>query len=246
MPKAYSEDVRWLVVYKRRVVGHSEAAVTASLEGVCSSTQDSILARFDETGTVETWQGTVRSGHLEPPNRKMSAAAEQALLLKLLHCPSATLQEHQANLVLSTGTRVHVSTICRALRELGYTRQRVSRCPAHAAPALGVGGRWCWPLAVTAPPAAAPLAAAARGAAARRGGGQALVEQLHAVARPRRRHLPRRDGKELVGAPAVRAVPRAALTATAVSGPRGAQGDGCGLGERAAARVWRCVGRACV
>ena len=33
---------------------------------------------------------------------------------------------------------------------------------------------------------------------------------------------------------------------TAVSGPRGAQGGGCGLGERAAARVWRCVGRACV
>ena len=43
-----------------------------------TSTQDSIIARFDETGTVETWQGTVRSGHLEPPNRKMSAAAEQA------------------------------------------------------------------------------------------------------------------------------------------------------------------------
>jgi len=39
----YSADLRWLIVYKRLVLGDDHRAVTDALEGICRHTQDDIL-----------------------------------------------------------------------------------------------------------------------------------------------------------------------------------------------------------
>ena len=47
------------------------------------------------------------------------------MLQSILHKPTAYLEEIQQDLLDTTGTWVHVSTICRTVKQRGFTRKKV-------------------------------------------------------------------------------------------------------------------------
>ena len=130
MPRSFSRDIRWLVLYKRLFRGKTAAEVTAELEGsVCEDTQSEWLRRFAATGdVVDTQSG--RRGTL-PANKQATPEVDLLLFQLAIDSPDATLTEQRATLELSTGIRVHLSTVCRAMRRLGLTRQRLGHFAAQ-------------------------------------------------------------------------------------------------------------------
>jgi transposase len=121
---AYPATLRWLIVYKRLVLGFTHREVTQALEGISKHCQADILNRFFLTGDVATFQG-----HRDAPpvNKVMSAKDDLWLLCSVIDDPSATLDQRAASFKLATGKTVHVSTLCRALRDRwGMSYQKVT------------------------------------------------------------------------------------------------------------------------
>ena len=90
---------------------------------------------FQETGDVESRQGQ----RVAPPaNLIVDHAAAHALVQQLLDSPDATLNEHKAEFESSTGKAIHISTFCRAVWRLGFTRQRVKFSRPTSSPCASV------------------------------------------------------------------------------------------------------------
>ena len=71
----------------------------------------------------------------------MTAEMDVLLLHLVLDSPNAMLKEITATIHLSTGKQVHLSTVCRAMRRLNLTRQRLQ----HYAVQRDLGAaRQCW------------------------------------------------------------------------------------------------------
>lgn len=90
--------------------------------------QNDILERFEKTGGVHKWRGRL---YRPSPRRTMNADMDVHLLQLVIDSPSASLAEHQQPAehpaaLLHTGELTHVSTICRALKRLHFSRTRVS------------------------------------------------------------------------------------------------------------------------
>ena len=124
MPAAYSADLRWRVVYLLTWEGLTPAEVSERLGAphIAVKTIADIGERFYATGGVETWQGRRDA---PPHNLAMTPEREVELFQLVADSPEASLNEHHAAWQTATGVRVHVSTICRALRTLGFTRKRL-------------------------------------------------------------------------------------------------------------------------
>jgi hypothetical protein len=108
----YSSDIRWLVVYKRLVMG---------LEGLSKHCQEAILNHFGQTGDVGG--AASRAGG----KKVMTAQQDRQLLDMVLDEPTTTLQGHSVSFLLQHGVKVHISSICRAMKRLQLTRQKVCR-----------------------------------------------------------------------------------------------------------------------
>lgn len=121
----WSSDVRWIVLYKRLVLGHTHEAVTGSFDGIGPQKhcQNDIIARFLETGSVETHQG--RPAGPRRNQQVMDAERDLQLLGMVLDRPEATLREHCLTFLVAHGLTVHVSSICRAMARMGLCRQRL-------------------------------------------------------------------------------------------------------------------------
>jgi len=124
---AYGPEIRWRVVWKRLVLNLSSREVSEHLDGITDQTQALILRRFLETGGVDTWQG--QGG--QRPHQVFDADADIWLLCDVLDDPTATLQLRADRLLLRTGREVHVSSICRAMRRLMLSRQKVQHWAAQ-------------------------------------------------------------------------------------------------------------------
>ena len=83
--------------------------------------QRTTLEIFTSTGDV---LGPAQRERRRPP-RKMTAEMELRLMGMVLDDPEATLLDHSARIMLSTGVNVSVSTICRAMRRIGMSYKRV-------------------------------------------------------------------------------------------------------------------------
>ena len=93
----YSEDLRWLVVFKRLILGEDHAAVTEALCGkLCKKTQSEIIERFLATGDVKTWKGRREA----PPANKVHAEDDLWLLGSVIDDPAATLEARTAEFAL--------------------------------------------------------------------------------------------------------------------------------------------------
>ena len=116
MPKAYSTDLRWRIVWTYLA---SNATLTDIASTFCLSerTVRRYVDLFYQTGDVLPKE----SAH---GPKKLLGDHEQVVVLQLiLSTPGFYLQELQAELLKKFGVPVSVPTICRTLRFMGCTRQ---------------------------------------------------------------------------------------------------------------------------
>ena len=118
MPNSYSVDLRWRVVWLNLVQRASTSKISRLL---CLSqrTVQRYLALFHRTGDVKP---RVRKNG----PAKLLGEVEQVILLRLIiQNPGIYLHEIQLKLQLAFGVRVGAATICRTLKFMGCTRQRM-------------------------------------------------------------------------------------------------------------------------
>ena len=118
MPTSYSEDLHWRIVWLHMFM-RMEASEVARLLHVCLRTVYRYAERFRLTGEVR--KHVKRNG----PYPIMNESHELLLVDLLLTKPAIYLRELQHELYTSTGIVMHLSTICRAVRKLGFTRQKM-------------------------------------------------------------------------------------------------------------------------
>ncbi len=118
MPRSYSTDLRWRIVwlyyYKEKSIEEIEKLLFVSSRSVRR-----YIALFDETGEVSP----VSQQH--GPPRTLDALEEMTLVQSLLNKPDMYLQELKQELIQVTGTNVSLSTVCRTLKRLGFSRKKL-------------------------------------------------------------------------------------------------------------------------
>ena len=114
----YSIDLRWKMVYQREIQGLTCREVAKNLN-VDPSTVSRVVSRFGDTPNVEVM---ARKG----APTKMTALDEFVIMENILERPSTYLHELQSDLKLTTGTDVHVATICRFLQRNNFSRKKLS------------------------------------------------------------------------------------------------------------------------
>ena len=118
MPKAYSEDLRWRAVWLNVVRGMSYSEIATTLF-MSEKTVYRYLSLFHATGSIEP---------KEPSGDQSKGLTEFesfTILQSILHKPTAYLEEVQQELFDITGTWVHLSTICRAIKQQEFSRKKV-------------------------------------------------------------------------------------------------------------------------
>ena len=119
---AYSEDLRWRIIYHVHALGRS-CSETACCLCVDASTVRRTVALFDQTGKVAKRKyPDTHGGHL----RKLTDVDKLLVLEIAIERPGIYLREIRQFLLEETGTEVDVSTICRFLKESGFTRQKMT------------------------------------------------------------------------------------------------------------------------
>ena len=104
----------WLYHYRQYSINE-----IADLLVICTKTVKRILARYDENGTVDP------TDQRHGPERTLDAFAEMSLVQSVMNKPNIYLDELQSDLYSSTGITVSLSTICRTLQRLGFTRKKL-------------------------------------------------------------------------------------------------------------------------
>ena len=79
------------------------------------------MEQFHATGSV------VPTAQKRGPDKLLSDFEQFTILQTLIHKPTSYLHEVQDQLFEVTGVWVHASTICRMIKEQGFTRKRVCR-----------------------------------------------------------------------------------------------------------------------
>ena len=120
MPRKYSEDFRWRIVFQHCLRGLSVRTV-ARQNYVSPSTVERLVHRYKRTGDVRS----VQEKH--GPDTKLSEQEELIVLQLFLDKPGIYLREVQQELCDATGTWVDCSTLCRTAKRLGLTRQKMKQ-----------------------------------------------------------------------------------------------------------------------
>ena len=117
--RAYSEDLRWRIVWQREALGKKCKDVASNL-GVDSATVSRIVTRFRETGLVVKKSYPSRRAF-----RKLTTGVETMILHILLRRPGIYLREVVGGLNDTLGAEVALSTMCMFLKKCGFTRQKL-------------------------------------------------------------------------------------------------------------------------
>lgn len=116
---AYSEDMRWRMVWQREALGYTYGQIAQNL-CVDKSTVSRTLELFYTTGSVSK-----RPYPKDKAFRKVTMPAQLLILQLVLDKPGIYLHEIQKELETILLLEVSLSTICRFLQESGFTRQRL-------------------------------------------------------------------------------------------------------------------------
>ena len=118
MPRSYSTDLRWRIVwlhyYKEKSFEEIEELLFVSARSIRR-----YIALFDETGDVSP--ASQRHG----PPKRLDAFEEMSHVQSLVNKPDMYLEELRQELIQATGTDVSLSTICRTLKYLGFSRKKL-------------------------------------------------------------------------------------------------------------------------
>ena len=115
---AYSNDLRWRMVWQREVLGYKYQTVATNLN-VDLSTVWRVVRQFQNFGCVD------KKHYSQSVSQKLTPPLE----LHLLHCvlmnPGIYLREIQQDLYQTTGTEISPSAICRFFQRVGFSRQKL-------------------------------------------------------------------------------------------------------------------------
>ena len=118
MPKSYSEDLRWRAVWLHLIRRLSYAEI-AEVLFMCEKSVKRYIDMFNSTGSVAPTKQN------NGPQRLLSEDEQLIVVQSVIHQPGVYLHEVQNVLFCATGKHVDVSTICRTLSRLGFTRQKL-------------------------------------------------------------------------------------------------------------------------
>ena len=123
---AHPPAVAWRVVLKRLVDGLTYEEICQELQPMSIGSVHNILVRFQTSGNVETRQG---ENALGPPNMVMTYGRVATLLESMLANEAAgdgdeMLQEIYADFLEREGVVVDIATLCRTIRDHGFSRNR--------------------------------------------------------------------------------------------------------------------------
>ena len=108
---AYSEDLRWRIVWQTEALGLNNEKVADNL-GVDKSTVSRIRQRFLTTGSLAKNRYPKERAY-----RKLSSPAQLLVLHLVIQKPGIYLHEVQKELINTLQLEVDISTICRYLKE---------------------------------------------------------------------------------------------------------------------------------
>ena len=117
--RAYSEDLRWRMVWQREALQYSYEDIGSNL-GVDRSTMIRTVSLFRTTGTVSK-----KEYPKDRAARELTSPAQLFILNLVVEKPGIYLHEIQEELEIFMMVIVSLSTICRFLYTSGFTRQRL-------------------------------------------------------------------------------------------------------------------------
>ena len=116
---AYSEDLRWRMVWQKEALGHTYEGVAKNL-GVDKATVWRTVSLFQETGNV-----TKKVYPKEKAFRMLTTPAQLLIFHLVCQNPGIYLSEIQTELQQTLLISVSISTICKFLKKNGFTRQKL-------------------------------------------------------------------------------------------------------------------------
>ena len=120
MPGAYSEDLRWRIIWYTFLLMRSDEEIAFQLF-VCPRTVQRICQKFVLTGNVEA----ERVGR--PVGTTTLHRHEEYIIIEaILKEPATRLHQLASTIQEQTGSEFDVSTVCRTLHRLGLTNKKVS------------------------------------------------------------------------------------------------------------------------
>jgi transposase len=125
MPVAISEDLRLLIVRKHYLGGQAHGQIAKDLAPCSRSTVKRVLRRWRLESSVASRQGKRQR---DPANTVMSNEVCMLLLERVtLLDDESMLTEIHEDFMGTHGVEVSLSTICRAMARLGFTRKKLHR-----------------------------------------------------------------------------------------------------------------------
>ena len=117
---AYSEDLRWRMVWQKEGLGLSNNDIASNL-GVDPSTVSRVVSLFKATGSVQKrpYPKDAR------PGKKLTKTVELTILHTVLRRPGIYLRELRMEVFILTGVDVSVSSLCTFLHDSNFTHQRM-------------------------------------------------------------------------------------------------------------------------
>ena len=116
---AYSEDLRWRMVWQSELLGYSQQTIAQNL-GVDQSTVSRTLRLFFTTGSV-----CKKRYPKERAFRKLTTPCQLFIYHLVLERPGIYLLEIQRELLDLMLVDVNIATICRFLCHAGFSRQKL-------------------------------------------------------------------------------------------------------------------------
>ena len=117
--RAYSEDIRWRMVWQREIQELPLAKVAENLS-VDTSTVHRIVKKFRTTGTVMKKPYATSSLPV-----KMTRPVQLTVLRLVLDKPGIYLREIQQELVWMFGLSISLSSLCNFLKKNNFTRKKM-------------------------------------------------------------------------------------------------------------------------
>jgi transposase len=121
MPRPYSNDLRWRMIYQRYFYNRSYEDIASQLF-VCSKTVYRTVRTFLNTGDVKPCRLGYPTGSIT-----LFPHEEYIIMDCILRNLQMQLHEVADNIANATGSAFGPGTLCRALYRLGITRKKV-RC----------------------------------------------------------------------------------------------------------------------
>ena len=116
----YSDDLRWRIVWLQ-IARDMNPSEIANLLCVSESSVRHYTQRFYESGSVSPME------YHHGPHKLLDEFEQVTVMQSLLNKPSMYLTEVRDALLEATGRDVHLSTICRTVHRLGFTRQKLRK-----------------------------------------------------------------------------------------------------------------------